>query len=114
MPGSARPQRQRPRWHGRRLDDRLGRRAEEQAAVQQPFELVHGRDADLEDEAVVAGEPVALDDLGDLPCEPGDPGKLPRIGTDAGECADRKPRRAGALPGLKPLAAIETAALRKP
>src|SRR5690349_10071820 len=69
-------QRQRPGWHRRRLDERGRRRAVEEEAVEEAIELVHRREVNFENEAVLAGDAVALDDFGDLPGEFGDPGEL--------------------------------------
>jgi hypothetical protein len=47
------------------LDDRGRCRAIEQESVEEPVKLFHRRDMDLEDEAVVAGDSMALDNFGD-------------------------------------------------
>src|SRR4249920_2109297 len=51
---------------GRRVDDRRRRLAVEDEAVEDPLEVLHRSEVELHEEAVLARDPVALDDLGDL------------------------------------------------
>ena len=55
----------------------------QQEAVEDAVELVHGREVDLEDEAVLAGDAVALHDFGDAPRQVRDLGQPAGIGADA-------------------------------
>src|SRR5438128_6248251 len=60
-------ERQWPRLDGRGMDDRRRRLAEDDEAVEDVLEIVQRAELEPDEEAVVAGDPVALDDLGHLP-----------------------------------------------
>ena len=81
--------RERARADGRRMDDRRGRLPVENEAVEDGFELLHGPEMELHEEAVFAGDPVALDDLRDLLGDLGDLVELARGGADANDRGER-------------------------
>src|SRR6266498_1842691 len=67
-------------WRG--VDQRCGRLAVGEEAVEQAAELVDRAQMDLEEEAVLAGDAMTLADLGDLGGKLGDPRQLAGGGLD--------------------------------
>jgi hypothetical protein len=72
------------------VDDRRRRLPEQHEAVEHLFEVLDRAEVELEHEAVLAGDAVALDDLGRLLRQLGDLVQLPaHSGPDANERGDR-------------------------
>jgi hypothetical protein len=67
----------------------------EQELVQDLLELVHRGSVHLDQEAVLAGDAVALGDLGQRLGELGDPGQMARCRADPGEAVTGSPSAAG-------------------
>src|SRR5918996_6380140 len=80
-----------PPWHRGRLDDRGRRLAVRDEAVDDLLEVLDRADVRLHEEAVLAGDAVALDDLGRVAREVGDRAQLARRRADAN---DRRQREA--------------------
>ena len=80
--------------HGRGLDDRGGRLAVEDERVDQLLEVLDVADVDAHDEAVLAGDPQALDDLRRRAREVGDLGDHARRGADPDHRRERVAERA--------------------
>ena len=64
-------QRQGAPGHGRGVNDRGRRLAEDDEAVEDALEVVHRPEVELDEEAVLAGDAMAVDHLRDLPSELG-------------------------------------------
>ena len=79
--------------NGRGLDDGGRGRAVGEEQVEHPVELVDRREVDLEDEAVLPGDPVTLHDLRNTAGQLGDPRQLPGVRPDADVGPDRQPER---------------------
>src|SRR5512133_1889241 len=84
-------ERQRTSRDRRRVDDRRGRLAEHDETVEDPLEVVHRPEVQLHEEAVLARDPVAVDDLGNLSRQLRDLLKLAGRRSNANDCGDWKP-----------------------
>jgi hypothetical protein len=75
------------------VDDRRGRLAENDETVEDRLEIVHRPEVQLHEEAVLSGNPVAVDDLGNLSGELRDLLKLAGGRPNPYDRCDRKPDR---------------------
>src|SRR4029453_17862755 len=75
------------------MDDRRGRLAENDETVEDRHEIVHRPEVQLHEEAVLPGNPKAVDDLGNLSGELGDLLKLAGGRPNPYDRGDRKPDR---------------------
>ena len=75
------------------MDDRRRRPSVWREPVEHFLELVDPAQVHLEEEAVIAGDAVALDHLRALTCDLADPLELPRRGRDANDRCDRVAER---------------------
>ena len=89
----------------RGLHDRGRRLPEERERVDHLLEVLHVAHVQLQEEAVVARDPVALDDLGRVAGELGDLRELARRRADAQDRRQREPERAGSTAAWKPVIA---------
>src|SRR4029450_9975464 len=86
-------ERQRTSGHGRRVDDRGRRLAENDETVEDRLEIVHRPEVQLHEKTVLSGYPMAIDDLGNLACELRDLLQLARRRPNSYDRGNRKPDR---------------------